>query len=132
MSRKNDDAPGLSRREREIMDAVFALSEASVSAVLDSMQDPPTRTTVRTLLRILEEKGHLKHRTEGREFIYRPTRTRVKAGRTAMKRVVSTFFDGSLQQAVAAHLADPSAELDPDELKAIEKLIREAKRRNPQ
>lgn len=118
----------LSRREREIMDAVFSLRTATVSEVVAAMKDPPTRTTVRTLLRILEEKGHLKHTVRGREFVYRPTTGRLSAGRQAIGRVVDTFFSGSLQQAVAAHLSNPKSKLDAEELAAIEEMIRQAKR----
>ena len=119
----------LSRRERQIMDVVYASSEASAAEVVERLPDPPTRTAVRTMLRILEEKGHLKHRKQGREFIYQPTRGRQRAGQSAMRRVLTTFFEGSLEKAVAAHLADPATEPTPEELKRIARLIREAKKR---
>jgi len=129
MKRKRSSHDELSKRERQLMDVVFSLGEATVTQVCESMVDPPTRTTVRTLLRILEEKGHLKHRSQGREFVYQPTRAKSKEGQSAMRRVVSTFFGGSFEQAVAAHLTDPTSHLESTELKAIEKLIREAKKR---
>ncbi len=115
----------LSRRERQIMDIVYARGEASATHVLEDMHDPPSRTAVRTLLRILEEKGHLEHRKEGREYIYLPTRPRETAGRSALRRVLATFFDGSLEQAVAAHLSDPKIDITPDELMRLNALIRE-------
>lgn len=123
------DPAKLSRRERQIMDVIYARGEASATAVVDTIPDAPTRTSIRTLLRILEEKGHLKHRKEGREFIYYPARAREKAGKSAFRRLLETFFEGSLEKAVAAHLADPGAEVDREELKRISALIAEARRK---
>ncbi len=119
----------LSRRERQIMDVVYASGEASVTQVWQGLPDPPSRTAVRTLLRILENKGHLAHRKQGRQFIYRPTRPRGPAGRSALRRVLDTFFEGSLEKAVGAHLTDPGANLSPDELKRLARLVREARKR---
>jgi len=119
----------LSRRERQIMDAIYACEEASAAQVVGRLPDPPTRTAVRTMLRILEEKGHLTHRKRGREFIYQPTRARQRAGQSALRGVLETFFQGSLEKAVAAHLADPAAEPAPEELARLARLIREAKKR---
>jgi predicted transcriptional regulator len=124
-----DEHIGLSRRERQIMDIVYALGEATATAVVRGLPDPPSRTAVRTLLRILEEKGHLKHKKAGREYVYQPTRPRGRAGQSAMRRLLDTFFDGSLEKAVSAHLADPGAHLSEDELKRLAKLVREARKR---
>ena len=118
----------LSRRERQIMDAVYALKQATVTEVVETIDDAPSRTTIRTLMRILEEKGHLKHKQQGREYLYLPTRPRVRAGQSAMRRVLETFFGGSLEQAVATHLSDPSADLSPEELERISDLISLAKK----
>ena len=123
------DPSQLSRRERQIMNVVYARAEASAAEVWRELPDPPSRTAVRTLLRILEEKGHLRHRKQGRRFIYRPTRPRRRAGRSALRGVLETFFDGSLEKAVAAHLSDPAAELSPEELKRLARLVREARKR---
>lgn len=123
-----DEETQLSRRERQIMDVVYALGQASATEVLKRLADPPSRTAVRTLLRILEEKGHLKHGKRGREYIYHPTRPRRRAGQSAMRRVVDTFFEGSLERAVSAHLADPSAALSADELGRLARLVREARK----
>jgi predicted transcriptional regulator len=120
---------GLSRRERQIMDIVYARSEASALEVHGDLPDPPSRTAVRTLLRILEEKGHLKHRQEGMKYVYRPSRPRGRAGRSALRRVLRTFFDGSLEKAVAAHLGDPATAPSPEELERLAELIREARKR---
>ena len=119
----------LSRRERQIIEVVYAKGEATATDVLGHMPDPPTRTAVRTFLRILEEKGHLKHTKRGREFVYQPTRRRERAGQSALLRVVQTFFEGSLEKAVAAHLADPGAEVSPKELQRLSALIRQAKQK---
>ena len=119
----------LSRRERQIMDVVYAKGEATATDVLELIPNAPTRTAVRTLLRILEEKGHLKHVKRGREFVYRPTRQRERAGKSAFQRVLQTFFDGSLEKAVAAHLADPGSEISQDELQRLSSLIRQVKQK---
>jgi BlaI family transcriptional regulator, penicillinase repressor len=123
------DASKLSRRERQIMDVLYAQGEASATAVVDAIPDASTRTSIRTLLRILEEKGHVRHRKEGREFVYYPARPREKVGKSAFRRLLETFFEGSLEKAVAAHLADPTAEITPDELKRISALIAEARKK---
>ncbi|GMU22496.1 MAG: BlaI family transcriptional regulator [Phycisphaerae bacterium] len=119
----------LSRRERQIMDIIYARGQASASEVVEDLPDPPTRTAVRTLLRILEDKGHLKHNKRGREFIYQPVRPRSRAAQSALRRVLRTFFAGSLEKALVVHLADPSAELSAEELKRLAELIEEARRK---
>ena len=119
----------LSKRERQIMEAVYARGEASANDVMDDLPDPPTRTAVRTFLRILEEKGHLVHRKEGREFVYRPTRPIGQVGKSVLRRVLATFFGGSLEKAVAAHLSDPKAAPSEEELQRLQKLIDEARQK---
>ena len=119
---------GFSRREREIMDVVFSLEEASANQVREAMDNPPSRTSVRTILRILVDKGHLTQRKQGRELLYKPIKTRKRAGQTAMRRVLDTFFGGSLEHAFAAHLADAEGELSEEELKRLAALIREARK----
>lgn len=128
-ARSMDGQEQLSRREREIMDAVFARGEASANQVLESMVSPPTRTAVRTMLRNLVEKGRLTQRKVGRELFYEPTSPREEAGQSAIRRVLSTFFDGSLEQAISAHLADENADLDDDELKRLASLIRKTRQK---
>ena len=127
MSPTPQGLPPLSRRERQIMDAVFARGEASVSDVVAAIEDAPSRTAVRTILRILEEKGHLRHREAGREYVYSPTRSPRREGRSALRRVLDTFYQGSIESAVAAHLADARSAPSPDELARIEELIRAAR-----
>jgi predicted transcriptional regulator len=123
----SEEGAGLSRRERQIMDVIYARGEATAWEVHSALPDAPGKTAVRTILRILEEKGHLKHRQDGLAYVYRPSRARRRAGRSALRKVLHTFFDGSLEKAVAAHLADPTAELAPEELERLANLIRAAR-----
>ena len=125
------DPRQLSKRERQIMDAIYARGEATVSQVEGGIPDPPMRGALRTLLRILEQKGHLTHRKQGRESVYRPTQPRGQAGRSALGRVLDVFFGGSLENAVAAHLSDPrrAAKISPEELRRLSDLIEQAKKR---
>ena len=124
------DPRQLSKRERQIMDVVYAHGEATVSQVMAGIPDPPMRGALRTLLRILERKGHLTRRRQGRQFAYRPTQPRGQAGRSALRRVLDVFFGGSLEHAVAAHLGDPrrGARLSPDELRRLSDLIEQARK----
>jgi BlaI family transcriptional regulator, penicillinase repressor len=119
----------LSRRERQILDIVYARGEAAAAEVWAALPDAPTRTAVRTLLSILEEKGHLTHRQEGLKYVYTPTRPRDRAGQSALRRVLDTFFDGSLEKAVAAHLGDSAADLSPEELARLAALINQARKK---
>jgi len=119
----------LSRRERQIMNLVYAGGELSATEVWQQMPDKPSRTAVRTMLRILEEKGHLQHRKRSREFVYTAVRPREAAGQSALAGVLKTFFDGSLERAVASYLSDPSANPDDQELKRLAQLVREARQR---
>ena len=116
----------LSRRERQIMEAVYARGKASAAEVHRHLPDAPSRTAVRTILGILEEKGHLKHTKRGREFLYEPTRPRQHVGQSVLRRVLETFFEGSIEKAVAAHLSDPASEATTEELERLSHLIREA------
>jgi len=122
------DMPQLSKRERQIMDIIYAHGEATASKVLEAMPEDLSRAAVRTFLRILEEKGHLTHRQEGREYVFLPTQPRSQMGQSAIQRVVEVFFSGSLEQAVASYLADKENEIDPDELVKMAALIRQARR----
>ena len=124
-----DQQQDLSRRERQIMAIVYSRSEASATEVWQGLTDPPSHTAVRTLLRILEDKGQLTHEKRGRQFIYRPVHPRRRVGQSALQGVLQTFFDGSLEKALAAHLADPGAKPSPDELKRLVSLIEEARKR---
>src|SRR5687767_2163126 len=101
----------LSRRERQIMDVIYAQQGATAAEVHAAVPDPPSRTSIRTLLRILETKGHLTHVQDGPRFLYRAVRSREHVGKSSLRRVLDTFFEGSLERAVAAHLTDPATDL---------------------
>jgi len=121
-----DEQGKLSRRERQIMDIVYTLNEATATDVLMGIPERVSRATVRSLLRILEAKGHLKHVKRGREFVYHPVHPRHRAGQSAIRRTLTIFFDGSLEKALAYHLADPATRLDPQERDRLIELIRKA------
>ena len=97
------DATQLSRRERQIMDAVFSRKKATVQEIRESLPDPPTPMAVRRLVAILMEKGFLKRQKNGREFVYLPRQTKRVAVLKALRQVLATFFDGSVEAALAAH-----------------------------
>jgi BlaI family transcriptional regulator, penicillinase repressor len=118
----------LSRRERQIMDILHARGAVSVADVQAALPDPPSYSAVRALLGILEQKGHVKHRAEGAKYMYTFRASRQAATRSALKRLVSTFFAGSVSQAVAALLENADTGLPEDELKKIETLIQQAKK----
>lgn len=121
------EPPQLSRRERQIMDAVFALGEATVNQVVEAISDAPTPMAVRRMMHILEEKGHLKRREKGREVIYAPRQNRSKAGRSALQNVLETFFGGSLEEALAAHLHSRKDKVSDEERARLIELIEQAK-----
>jgi predicted transcriptional regulator len=121
----------LSRRERQIMDILFANGEATVKQIQVQLSDAPTEMAIRRLLQILEEKGHLKRRKEGRAVVYAPRQSRERAGANALKHVVETFFGGNVEQALAAHLSSKE-KVSPEQLKRLQKLIRDARSQNDQ
>lgn len=110
------------------MDIIYARGEATAAEVAESMTDAPSYSAVRTFLRILEDKGFLKHREDGRRFVFLPTEPHEKASKSALKQVVKTFFDGSLASAVAA-LVDGREKISPGELERLEAIIQQAKKR---
>ena len=118
----------LSRRERQIMDAVFALGEATVNKVVETIPSPPTAMAVRRMMHILEEKGHLRRRVSGREVIYFPRQAKDKAGSRAFERVLETFFGGSLEEALAAHLHSRKDQVSAAERDRLIALIEQARR----
>lgn len=119
---KNKPDP-LSRRERQIMDAIFALGEAPVPAIREAIPDPPSVNAVRTLLQILEDKGHVKRRKEGRQFLFSPKQSRQRAGQRAFDHVLDTFFEGSIETAVAAHFVGKKGKLDGATYERLRALI---------
>jgi BlaI family transcriptional regulator, penicillinase repressor len=123
----------LSRREREVMEILFEQGEGTLSDVANRMADPPTRPAMRSILIILIEKGHVMvGGKRGREYVYRPLRQPAREGAAAWRRVLETFFGGSVKRGLAAYLADPAATVSAEELKEIESLIRAARRRTTQ
>jgi BlaI family transcriptional regulator, penicillinase repressor len=117
----------LSRRERQIMDFLFKHGKATVAEVLGGIADPPSYSAVRAMLRTLEEKGHVTHAEDGRAYVYRPTVARDQARRSALKHMLSTFFGGSTEQAVAALLDLSGPKLSSDELDRMAKLVDQAR-----
>jgi predicted transcriptional regulator len=118
---------GLSRRERQAMDVVYRLGRATAAEVREGMPDPPGYSAVRAMLRVLEEKGHVKHGQDGPRYVYRPAVPREKAGRSAMRQLVRTFFGGSAEHAVAALIDGADAKLSNEELERIARLIERAR-----
>ena len=117
----------LSRRERQIMDVLYRAGRATAADVQAGIPDAPSYSAVRTMLRILEEKGHVRHESDGPRYVYIPTVARDKAKRSALKHVVNTFFDGSASQVMAALFELSPRDLDEDELARIRQLIDNAK-----
>ena len=118
---------GLSRRERQIMEILYQRGKASASEVREAMPDAPGYSAVRAMLRVLEEKGHVRHLEEGLRYVYVPIVTRDKARRAAVKHVMDTFFSGSPEQIVAALLDVSSSGLTRGELDRMSEMIEKAK-----
>ena len=119
----------LSKRERQIMDVVYSLGSATATQVLKHLENPPSLSSVRTFLTILERRGHLRHEKAGKKYVYEPTVLRQNVGKSALKRVLDVFFAGSLESAVTAHLLDPKTEVSKEELKRLSAIIGQAKKR---
>ena len=117
-----------SRRERQIMDIIFREGEATANDVLERMADPPSYSAVRAMLRILENKGHLRHEQEGTRYIYKPTVARDKASKSALNHLLSTFFEGSATKVVSALLDDHRSSLSDEELDNLSALIDSARK----
>lgn len=122
----------LSRRERQIMDVVYQLGRGTVAEVLERLPDPPSYSAVRALMRILEEKGHLRHEQDGARYVYYPVTSRDSARSSALRHLVSTFFNGSTSEAVAALLDTPGRPLSDTELDRITRLIEQARQEEEQ
>jgi len=121
-------AGGLSRRERQIMDALYQKGKSSASEVQDAIPDAPSYSAVRAMLRVLEEKGHVTHQAEGLKYVYLPTVPRDKAKRSAVKHLVDTFFKDAPDQVVAALLDVSSTRLTRAELDRMAEIIEKARR----
>jgi len=118
----------LSRRERQIIDILYRRGRATAADVMTDLSGNPSYSTVRTQLRVMEEKGHVRHEEHGQRFVYMPTTPRRTVRKSALKHLVDTFFDGSAEQAVAALLGGEGSKLTDDELDRIEELIRKARK----
>ncbi|HEY7441632.1 MAG TPA: BlaI/MecI/CopY family transcriptional regulator [Vicinamibacterales bacterium] len=117
----------LSRRERQIMDILYRDGKATAADVRSSLPEPPSYSAVRAMLRILEDKGHIRHEADGPRYIYMPIVTRDKAKRSALRHVLNTFFDGSASQVVAALFEISPRDLDEQELARLRRMIDAAK-----
>ncbi|HEV3301794.1 MAG TPA: BlaI/MecI/CopY family transcriptional regulator, partial [Planctomycetaceae bacterium] len=116
----------LGARERQIMDAVHQLGEGSVADVRRKLADPPTYSTVRTMLRLLEKKGHLKHRRDGIKYVYRPAQAPEEARRSALQHLLKTFFAGSAGDAIATILDLPTEKMSSEEYDRLARRIEQA------
>ncbi len=121
------EAQDLSRRERQIMDSVYRRGRATAAEVMADLPEAPSYSAVRTMLRLLEEKGHLRHEQDGPRYVYVPMVARENARVSALKHLVSTFFNGSAEQAMAALLEISDSNLSDDQLNRLQTLIEEAR-----
>jgi BlaI family penicillinase repressor len=119
----------LSRRERQIMDVLHTREQATAAEVREAMPNAPSYSTVRALLRILEDKGHVKHREEGARYVYHPCTSRKEASHTALRRILSTFFGGSIEGAVAGLLEASDKKLTDTDLKKLQAIIAQAEKK---
>jgi predicted transcriptional regulator len=122
------NAADLSRRERQIMSIVYQLGRATAADVLGELEDPPSYSAVRSHLRILEEKGHLRHEQDGPRYVFLPTLPRDRARLGALRQVLHTFFDGSASQAMAALLDSSDRPVSPQELDQLARLVEQARK----
>jgi predicted transcriptional regulator len=128
MAKSTNDLPALTRRERQIMDILYRSGRATASEVMAALPGRPHDSTVRTQLRVLEEKGHVSHQEEGLRYVYMPAVPRRAARKSALRHLVDTFFDGSAEQVVAAVLGGEGSKLTGDELDRIAELVAKAKK----
>jgi BlaI family penicillinase repressor len=118
----------LTRRERQIMDVLYRRGRATAAEVMEDVSGEPNYSTVRTQLRVLEDKGHVRHEEQGLRYIYMPAVPRRAARKSALKHLMDTFFDGSAEQVVAAVLGGEAARLSDDDLKRIADLVEKARK----
>jgi len=118
----------LTKRERQIMDVLYRLGRATASEILEQVPGAPSYSTIRTQLRVLEEKGHLRHDEEGLRYVYSPTVPRRAARRSALKHLVDTFFEGSNAKLVAALLGGDAAKVSDEDLARIAELVAAARK----
>jgi BlaI family transcriptional regulator, penicillinase repressor len=118
----------LSRRERQIMDIVYRLGQATAQEVRDNLEDPPSYSAVRAHLRVLEEKQHLRHRWDGPRHLFEPTVSRERARRSALKSILRNFFDGSHEEMIAALIENSAGDMSDSELKKLARMIEQARK----
>ena len=127
---RKDGHRNLSRRERQMMDILYARGRATAAEIHEALPDAPTYSAVRAKLRVLEEKGHVRHEERGLRYVYKPIVPRDAARRSALRHLVDTFFEGSAEKVVAALLGD-TARLSQDELDRLSKVVEKARKREP-
>ena len=127
MTSKLPASQALTKRERQIMDVLYRLGRATATEIMAAVPGSPGNSTIRTQLRVLERKGHVKHEEIGLRFIYMPTVPRQSARKSALRHVVDTFFDGSSAKAVAALLGGEASRVSDEELERIAELVRNAR-----
>jgi len=121
----------LSRRERQIMDILFSLGRATGPEIQERLPGQPSYSGVRTILRVLERKGHVRHIEEGMRYVYMPVMARQKATKSAIDRLIATFFDGSAKAAAAAFVDPSTTDLSKEDLLDLERMIRKARKEKP-
>jgi predicted transcriptional regulator len=121
-------ATGLSRRERQILDILYSRGKATAAEILAALPDPPSYSAARALLRILEQKGHIRHEVDGPRYVFLPKVSRQKARTSALKHMLTTFFDGSAAEAAAALVDGSAAKLSSEELDQLQAAIDKARK----
>lgn len=121
----------LSRRERQLLEVIYRLDKSTAAEIMENLPDAPTYTTVRGLLRVLESKGHVRHEKDGARYVYSATMTKQRAAKSVLRHVLSTFFDGSPSQAMAALLGSERA-VSEDELDRLADLVKQARKKEKQ
>lgn len=125
---KNVTPDSLSRREREILNILYRRGRATAAEVQEALSDPPSYSAVRAMLRILEDKGHATHEQDGQRYVYLPSVSRDRAKRSALKNLLSTFFENSAEQAISALLDDSGSKLSGEDLDRISEMVERARK----
>lgn len=128
--RSPDPFKQLSRREREILEIVHRLEKATVTQIIDEMENPPTRPAVRALLGVMERKKYVTHTKSGREFVYTASIAKEDAAASLFQGLINNFFGGSLKNAVASHLAETNTEYSEAELKELTEIVKQARKKD--
>lgn len=122
----------LTRRERQILEVIYRLGESTANEIVAALADDVANATVRTQLRTLEEKGAVLHRRDGKRFVYRPAVSRKTAAASALSKVLDVFFGGSVEEALATHLADPATKLTEEQIEGLRQLLNQHRKRGKQ